>query len=85
MKTVTFKENYTLPYTDGCIDSLGDKKLFSALDTINGYWWMLISDGDRHKAAFLCHYTLYQFKHMLFGLTNAPAWFKRAMDIQIAK
>lgn len=82
---MTIKDTYPLPRMDDCLDSLVHKKVFSALDSICGYWQMPISEEDRHKTAFSCHSGLYEFNRMPFGLTNAPASFQRAMDVLLAK
>ena len=81
LNAVTVKDTYPLPRMDECLDSLGDTKVFSALDAISGYWQMPIPESDRDKTAFSCHSGLYRFSRMPFGLTNAPATFQRAMDI----
>ncbi|CDF38334.1 unnamed protein product [Chondrus crispus] len=75
LKAVTVKDTYPLPRMDECRDSLGDTKVFSALDAISGYWQMPIPECDRDKTAFSCHSGLYRFSRMPFGLTNAPATF----------
>lgn len=37
LNSVTVKETYPLSEMDDSLDSLGDKKVFSALDAISGY------------------------------------------------
>ena len=80
----TVKDTCPLPLMDECLDSLGDTKVFSALDAISGYWQMRIPESERDKTAFSRHSGLYRFSRMPFGLTNAPAMFQRAMDILIS-
>lgn len=60
LNAVIIKGTYPLSRMDECLDSLGDKKVFSALDAIYGYWQMPIPEKDRHKTAFSCHSGLYQ-------------------------
>jgi len=81
LNVVTKKDSYPLPRTDECIDSLGEATIFSTLDCNAGYWQVAIAPEDREKTAFVCHEGAYQYKRMLFGLTNAPATFQRALDI----
>ena len=84
LNAVTVKDTYPLPRMDECLDSLGDTKVFSALDAISGYWQMPIPESDRAKTALSCHSGLYRFSKMPFGLTNAPATFQRAMDMLLS-
>ena len=83
LNAVTVKDTYPLPRMDECLDSLGDTKVFSALDAISGYWQMPIPENDRDKTAFSCS-GLYRFSRMPFGLTNSPATFQRVMDILLS-
>lgn len=85
LNVVTVKEKYLLLRMDECLDFFEDKKLFSALENIRGYWQIPFPDEDRHKTTFTCHFSLYLFNRMPFGLTNAPATFHGAMDILLAK
>ena len=85
LNAVTVKDTYPLPRMDECLDSLGDTKVFSALDAISGHWQIPIPESYRGKTAFSCHSGLYRFSRMPFGrLTNAPATFQRAMDILLS-
>ena len=84
LNAVTVKYTYPLPRMDECLDSLGDTKVFSALEAISGYWQMQIPESDRDKTPFSCHSGLYRFSKMPFGLTNAAATFQRAMDILLS-
>lgn len=85
LTSVAVKYNYFLPRIDECLNSLGDKKVFFALDGICGYFKMLIPEGDRHKTVFGCQSGLNQYNSMPFLLTDAPASFQRAMDNILAK
>jgi len=72
---------YPLPRMDGCIDFLGDAKVFSTLDCNSGNWQIPVADEDRVETTFVCHEGAYRYIRLPFGLSNAPATFQRAIDM----
>jgi len=40
-----------------------------------------VADEDRDKTTFVCHEGAYPYIRLLFGLSNAPATFQRAIDM----
>jgi len=81
LNAVTKKHSYPISRMEDCIDSLGDARVFSTLDCNAGYWQIPMAPDDIDKTAFTCHMGTYEYLQMAFGLTNAPATFKRALDI----
>jgi len=81
---MTVKDAYPIPRMDECIDFLGDSRVFSTLDCNAGYWKIPVAEEDRHLTAFTCHSGAWQCVRLLFGLSNAPATFRRAMDMILA-
>ena len=81
LKDLTVKDTYPLPRMDDCIDFLGEASVFSMLDCNSGYWQIPVADEDQDKTIFTCHEGTYKSVRLLFGLTNAPATFQRAIDM----
>src|SRR6185503_15081716 len=53
--------------------------IFCFLDGYSGYHQIPIHPDDQSKTAFTCPYGTYAYRHMSFGLCNAPASFHRCM------
>ncbi len=85
LNALTYKYVYPIPWIDECVDTLCEANIFTTLDALSGFWHVPIAEEDQAKTAFTTHAGLYQFKHMPFGVTNAPSTFQRALDIVLSK
>ena len=63
---------------------MGRSKFFSSLDLRSGYWQAVIDPESADKTAFVTRKGTYRFKIVSFGLTNAPAFFQRLMNLVLA-
>jgi hypothetical protein len=79
LNDVTVKNKYQLPCIEYLFDQMRGARVFSKIELRPGYHQMKISPSDIPKTNFLTRYGLYEFTVMLFGLTNAPAYF---MDLK---
>ena len=84
LNTLTVRDTYTIPRMDGCLDNLGEAKVFSTLDCNFRYWQIPVAEEDRPKPTFTCHADTYQFNRMPFGLMISPATFQRMLDILLS-
>ncbi|WVZ49947.1 hypothetical protein U9M48_001261 [Paspalum notatum var. saurae] len=67
LNNTTIKNRFPMLVIEETLDELGTDKA--------GYHQVRMSELDEHKTAFKTHHGHYQFRLMLFGLTNAPATF----------
>ena len=59
---------------------LSNGKIFSKLDTRNGYYQIAIAEEDVHKSAFVTPYGHFEVLRIRFGLTTAPRTFQWAIS-----
>ncbi|XP_075723904.1 uncharacterized protein LOC142765981 [Rhipicephalus microplus] len=66
---------------DAVFASATNKRYFSKLDFVKGYWQIPLSQQSKPKTAFSTKSGLYQFCYMPFGIKTAPAVFTRLMRL----
>eukprot|EP00171_Calliarthron_tuberculosum_P008750 IDg8750t1 len=64
LNAVTKRDAYPLPRMDDCLDSLGNAKVFSAIDANWGYWQIPMVSESVSQTAFTCHKGLFEFLRM---------------------
>jgi hypothetical protein len=80
LNEVTIKNKYPLSRIDDLFDQLCGACVFSKIDLRSRYHELKVRECDILKTTFASRYGLYEFMVMLFGLTNAPAYFMYMMN-----
>ena len=75
------KDHFPLPFIDQILDRLARSSYFCFLDRYSGYNQIAIHLDNQEKTIFTCPFGTFAFRHMLFGLCNAPASFQRYMTV----
>ncbi|GKE48883.1 reverse transcriptase domain-containing protein [Tanacetum coccineum] len=58
---------------------LAGNEYYCFLDGFSGYFQIPIDPRDQEKTTFTCPYGRFAYRHMPFGLCNAPGMFQRCM------
>ena len=77
----TYKDNFSLPLIEDCLDSLHGKSMFCTLDLCSGYYQIPLEINSRPKTSFNTRFGSYQWNRLPMGLCTAGATFQRAMQL----
>nr|GEV07544.1 reverse transcriptase domain-containing protein [Tanacetum cinerariifolium] len=73
------KDHFPLPFMDQMLETLARNEYYCFLDGFFRYFQIPIDPRDQEKTTFTCPYGTFAYRHMLFGLSNAPGTFQRCM------
>ncbi|CAN6691955.1 unnamed protein product [Malus baccata var. baccata] len=79
LNAITRKDHFPLPFIDQMLDRLASYVFYCFLDGYSGYNQIVIAPEDQEKTTFTCPFGTFAYRHMPFGLCNAPATFQRCM------
>nr|GEW70193.1 reverse transcriptase domain-containing protein [Tanacetum cinerariifolium] len=79
LNEATRKYHFPLPFMDQMLERLVRNQYYYFLDGVSGYFQIPIDPKDQEKTTFTCPYETFAYRHMPFGLCNAPGTFQRCM------
>ncbi|GJY75971.1 reverse transcriptase domain-containing protein [Tanacetum coccineum] len=79
LNKATRKYHFPLPFMDQMLERLAGNEYDCFLDGFAGYFQIPINPKDQEKTTFTCPYGTFAYRHMPFGLCNAPGTFQRCM------
>ncbi|KAM1699252.1 hypothetical protein ACFX1Q_030307 [Malus domestica] len=79
LNATTIKDHFPLPFIDQMLERLTGHSFYCFLDGYSGYNQIVIAPDDQEKTTFTCPFGTFAYRHMLFGLCNAPATSQRCM------
>nr|GEY88643.1 reverse transcriptase domain-containing protein [Tanacetum cinerariifolium] len=79
LNDATHKDHFPLPFMDQMLERLAGNEYYCFLDGFSGYFQIPIDLQDQEKTTFTCPYKTFAYRHMPFGLCNAPCTFQRCM------
>nr|GEW69584.1 retrovirus-related Pol polyprotein from transposon 297 family [Tanacetum cinerariifolium] len=79
LNEATRKDHFPLPFMDQMLERLAGNQYYCFLNGFSGYFQIPIDLKDQEKTTFTCPYGTFAYRHMPFGLCNAPGTFQRCM------
>ena len=76
----TYLDAYPLPNLEDTVNKIANYSIYSCLDMKSAYHQVPLLPEDKHYTAFQANGSLYQFRRLCFGLTNAVAVFQRVIN-----
>ena len=73
-------EEYPLPHIDGILTKLAGEQRFTKINLRQAYYQMEVEEESQEYLTINTHQGLYRYKHLVFGVTSAPAIWQRATD-----
>jgi hypothetical protein len=79
LNAATRNDHFPLPFIDQMGERLAGHAYYCFLDGYSGYNQVPVDPEDQEKTTFTCHFGTFAYRHMPFGLCNAPNTFQRCM------
>ncbi|GJR92724.1 reverse transcriptase domain-containing protein [Tanacetum coccineum] len=79
LNEATRKDHFPLSFMDQMLERLAGNEYYCFLDGFSGYFQIPIDLKYQEKTTFTCPYGTFAYRHIPFGLCNAPGTFQRCM------
>nr|GEW76119.1 reverse transcriptase domain-containing protein [Tanacetum cinerariifolium]GEW76128.1 reverse transcriptase domain-containing protein [Tanacetum cinerariifolium] len=79
LNEATHKDHFPLSFMGQMLERLAGNQYYCFLDGFFDYFQIHIDPKDQEKTTFTCPYRMFAYRHMPFGLCNAPGMFQRCM------
>ena len=76
----TISDAFPTPTIGDTLENLAGSHVFSSLDTAAAYHHLKLAPKSKNLTAFCCHFGLFHFNRMPFGLKQAGACYCRTMQ-----
>nr|GEW29560.1 reverse transcriptase domain-containing protein [Tanacetum cinerariifolium] len=80
LNEATRKDHFPLPFIDPMLERLAGNQYYCFLDGFSGYFQIPIDLKDQEKTTFTCPYEMFAYRHMPFGICNAPGTFQSCLS-----
>nr|GEU79360.1 DNA-directed DNA polymerase [Tanacetum cinerariifolium] len=67
-----WKDHFPLPFMDQMLERLAGNQYYCFINGLPGYFQIPIDPKDQEKTTFTCPYGTFAYRHIPFGLCNAP-------------
>ena len=78
------RNHHPLPIIDDIIPDLQGAKVFSTVDTKNGFWHCVLDDESSTLTTFETPFGKYRWKRLPFGLSVSPEEFTRRLNAELS-
>ena len=80
VNAATVADATPLPLMESVVEGVGGSKVFSTVDSSNAYMAIPMGKTSRPLTAFICHFGLFEFLKLPFGLKNSGAVYSRMIS-----
>ena len=80
VNTAIERERFPLPNVDETLEEMNGSKWFSKLDLAQGFHQIPIDEESRKLTTFVTNDSVWRYKTLMFGVSNAPELFQRTIQ-----